>query len=82
MSLSPAIRIIAEGSGDLIKEIPPISSVPVVDDEIVLSADGGASTTYKVEKVQYILDVVAYSGESAPTNYGVSGQIEITVSEV
>ncbi len=83
MSLHPSVRIVAEGTGALLMASPGFFSLPKVDDLVTLSEDGGATTAYKVEKVEYLLDKANHaSGPGGTQKYSINGTVNITVSVV
>jgi len=82
MPLDAGFRLVAEGSGDVIVQLPLSAPVLATDDEIVLSEDGGAATTYKVEKVQYVADYTDRSTPSLPDVHSIYGRVDYIVSVV
>ena len=82
MSINARVRIIDESTGNLIQDLGTVTPYLSVNDEIVLSQDGAASITYKVEKLQYIVDVVNRSAEISAPTYSIIGRVDILVSPV
>ncbi len=80
MSFTPGIRLVAEGSGDLIGRLPSDAGVLGVNSEVVYTEIGGASVTYKVEKVVYYAEYDTTSNPEAPDSYSVYGRTDLIVS--
>ena len=80
MSINARVRIVDESTGNLIQDLETVTPYLSVNDEIVLSQDGAASITYKVEKLQYIVDVVNRSAEISAPKYSIIGRVDILVS--
>ena len=82
MSINAKVRLVAEDTGDLIQDLGNATPYLSVNDEVVLSEDGGASTTYKVEKLQYVVDVGNHGTEFSPPKYSLETRVDIVVSVV
>ena len=82
MSINSGVRLIDEGTGDLIQDLGTVTPYLSVGDEVVLSEDGGAATTYKVEKLQYVVAVNNHSTQTSAAQYSIAGRVDIIVSLV
>ena len=80
--LTSAVKVRAEGTGEVIVSLPPFLNCPAVGDEIVLNVNGGAGATYKVEGRRWRVDVVSIESPEAPTKTEVISYIDLIVSEV
>jgi hypothetical protein len=52
----PHLKFVEEGSGDVLFRVDSTEFLLKVGDSVTHSTDGGASTTYKIEKVTMVLD--------------------------
>ncbi len=80
--LNPSVRVVMEGTGVVVTLLPPFTSVPVVNQELSLSANGGAETIYKIESVRWYVQTVSQSGPVFPTKVGVNAYVDLIVSVV
>ncbi len=82
MSLQPSVRLVAEGSGDFIGDLPQSASTRQANDEIVYTEVGGATVTYKIERVQFVCEWTMVSNPEAADRYSVYGRTDLIVSVV
>ena len=82
MSINARVRLVAEGTGNLIQDLGTVTPYLSVNDEVVLSEDGGTSTTYKVEKLRYVVDKGNHSAATSSPKYSIMGHVDILVSVV
>ena len=82
MSINASVRLVDEGTGNLIQDLGNVTPYLSVGDEVVLREDGGTPKTYKVEKLRYIVDIGNHSAEVSPPKYSLSGRVDIIVSVV
>jgi len=80
--VDPGVRLIAEGSGDLIGLLPGDACSLAPNDEVVYGLVGEAAVTYKVEKVQYVAEHTSVSDPPNPDRYSVYGMTDLIVSVV
>ena len=80
MPINPGVRLVAEGSGDFILDLPNAAPSLAVNDEVVTTPDGGSPTTYKIEKVRYVVDYSTHEGTGLPPTQNVVGRTELVVS--
>ena len=82
MSINPGVRLVAEGSGDLIAEIPDSAYSLVPDAEVVLTENEGSPTVYKVEKQRYYADINTHIVAGQPDSISTYGRTDLIVSVV
>ena len=83
MALLTGVRIVLEGTGDLLLETRWFHSIPQVNDFLYLSTDGGPETKYKVEKVGVHLASSTHTNVGGPlTKKSVQSTVVLTVSVV
>ena len=82
MSINAEVRLVDEGTGDLIQELGKATPYLTVDDEVVLSEAGGPPTVYKVEKLRYFVDVAYHSTVLSAPKYSLETRVDIIVSVV
>ncbi len=82
MSFIPGVKLVEEGSGNLIGHLPSDAGGLGVNNEVVYTQVGGASVTYKIEKVVYYAEYKVVGNPEAPDSYSVYGRTELIVSVV
>ena len=83
MALLTGVRIVLEGTGDLLLETRWFHSIPQVNDFLYLSTDGGLETGYKVERVEVHLASTTHTNIGGPlTKKSISSTVTVTVSLV
>ena len=80
--LNAAVRVRAQGTGDLITSLPPFLTCPAVGDGLVLTINGGHPVTYEVEERNFLVDVLSFESPEAPTKTGITSYIDLIVSVV
>jgi len=81
--VSPSVRLIAEGSGDLIGHLPNDAPALATDDEVLYEhTSGSPAVTYKIEKVLYVAEYANVTNPVAPDSYSVYGRTDYIVSVV
>lgn len=78
--VDPGVRLIAEGSGDLIGLLPWDACSLSPDTEVVYGAPDDDVVTYKIEKVRYVTE--HRIGENPGDTYSVYGRTDLIVSVV
>lgn len=79
--INPGVRLLEEGSGDLIGLLPPSAAGLSKNDEVVYGPSGEAGVTYKIEKVRFVSEY-GNVGDPGATRYTVYGRTDLIVSEV
>ena len=82
MSINPGYRLVMEGTGVVIGHLPNNTPSLNRDDEIDFGPAGGATVTYKVEQVRYIVEYNVVGHPSAPDSYSAYGRTDLVVSVV
>ena len=82
MSINAEVRLVDEATGSLIQGLGNATPYLSVDDEVVLSEEGGAPTVYKVEKLRYYVDVAHHDDEFSSPKYSLETRVDIIVSPV
>ena len=83
MSFHPSVRIVEEGSGNLIAECPGFFSLPRVDDTLSLTLNGASQVDYKVEGVRYVVDTFdQFNASGQLQRVNVNGFVYIEVSVI
>ena len=82
MSINAEVRLVDEGTGDLIQSLGNATPYLSVNDEVEFSEDGGAVTVYKVEKVRLIVKKVNHSAQLSAPKYSLETRVDIIVSLV
>ncbi len=82
MSINAEVRLIDEGTGDLIHDLGNATPYLSVNDEVEFSEDGGASTVYKVEKLRLVVKKRNHSAEFSAPKYSLENRVDIVVSVV
>ena len=82
MSINAEVRLVAEGTGDLIQELGRATPYLSVDDEVELSEDGGAAIVYKVEKMRLVVMRRNHSAELSAPKYALETRVDFVVSVV
>ncbi len=82
MSFNPSVRLLAEGSEDLIAELPASGPSLNKADNIVLTLDGSAAVTYKIEESRYVCEGATRVIAGLPDRYNVYCRLDYIVSVV
>ena len=75
------VRLLVEGSEELIGNLPNSTTALNVGDEVVYGPLGEAGVTYKIEKVRFVAEY-GNVGDPGATRYSVYGRTDLIVSEV
>ena len=79
--MQPEVRLVEEGSGDVVGHLP-LSSPSLAQGDEILWASNGDTRTYKIEKVQYCAEQTEINNPDDGTRYAVYGRTDYIVSEV
>ena len=79
--INPGVRLLEEGSGDLIGLLP--GSVHLaMNDQVEYGPSDGVRVLYKVEKVRYVCEYFVTGNPVSPDAHSVYGRIDVYVSVV
>ena len=82
MSINAEVRLVAEGTGNLIQSLGNATPYLSVNDEVELNEDGGPVTIYKVEKLRLVVKKRNHSSEVSSPKYSLENRVDLIVSVV
>jgi len=78
--MQPEVRLVAQGTGDVLGYLPLSAPSLAKNDEIVW-VENGSTTTYKIKKVQYCAEQTAISNPEGGIRHAVYGRTDYIVQE-